>query len=129
MVGFRHVADLFQHTPERQGYRSVSHEPGPIQGTDRLVKELSGGGWTASSWSPDEKTVIVQEYVSINESHLHLLDLASGRMTPLTPAKKASLGRMPSSAATANPCMPRRTGTVSSTGWSAWTATRGGHRP
>lgn len=60
--------------------------PADPKGTDRLVKELSGGGWTASSWSPDEKTVIVQEYVSINESHLHLLDLASGRMTPLTPA-------------------------------------------
>mgnify|MGYP000988848700 CR=1 FL=1 len=54
--------------------------------SNRMVAEVKGGGWTVADWSPDETTLAVLQSVSINESHLHLLDLKSGRMTPLTPA-------------------------------------------
>jgi dipeptidyl aminopeptidase/acylaminoacyl peptidase len=53
--------------------------------SDRMVKQLEGGGWWPIAWSPDDRSAVVQEYVSINESFLHLLDLGSGQMTPLTP--------------------------------------------
>ncbi|MBI4462161.1 MAG: S9 family peptidase [Acidobacteria bacterium] len=53
--------------------------------TDRLVLEVPGGGWGALDWSPDDKQLLVGEYVSINESYLYLLDLATGEKKLITP--------------------------------------------
>ncbi|MFM1770052.1 MAG: hypothetical protein RJA22_2581 [Verrucomicrobiota bacterium] len=52
--------------------------------SDRLVLELSGGGWSVLDWSPDEQRLLVGEYISINESHLWLVDLKAGSKQPLT---------------------------------------------
>jgi len=57
----------------------------------RMVLECRGGGWGVSDWSPDGKTLVVGEYVSINESGLHLLDVATGRLRPLTPKATKSV--------------------------------------
>ncbi len=54
--------------------------------SDRMVAPLKGGGWSVADWSADESRLLVTEYVSINESHLHLLDVKSGRLSPVTPA-------------------------------------------
>jgi dipeptidyl aminopeptidase/acylaminoacyl peptidase len=51
----------------------------------RMLLECRGGGWGVSDWSADEKTLLVGEYVSINEAGLHLLDVESGKLRPLTP--------------------------------------------
>ena len=51
----------------------------------RLVLELKGGGWGALDWSPDDKQLVVIEYVSVNESYLWLVDVASGERRLLTP--------------------------------------------
>jgi dipeptidyl aminopeptidase/acylaminoacyl peptidase len=53
--------------------------------TDRCVRELKGGGWRVSDWSPDETRLLLQEYLSINHARLHLLDLKTGALTLLTP--------------------------------------------
>lgn len=53
--------------------------------SDRMVAELAGGGWSVEDWSPDDRQLVLREYLSINRSHLHLLDLASGRRWRLTP--------------------------------------------
>ncbi|HEX2209459.1 MAG TPA: S9 family peptidase [Longimicrobium sp.] len=50
----------------------------------RLVMEASGGGWFVSDWSPDDRTLLVLEYESVNRSHLWLVDAASGQKRPLT---------------------------------------------
>jgi dipeptidyl aminopeptidase/acylaminoacyl peptidase len=50
----------------------------------RLAAPLSGGGWAALDWSPDDQQVLAAEYLSINESYLWLVDAASGGKTPLT---------------------------------------------
>ncbi len=55
--------------------------------TDKLVLERAGGGWSVSDWSWDGTMLLLTEFVSANESHAHLLDLASGKVTPLTPEK------------------------------------------
>jgi dipeptidyl aminopeptidase/acylaminoacyl peptidase len=57
----------------------------------RLVHEVSGGGWSVEDWSPDESKLLVGEYVSVTESHLHLLDVKTGRRTPITPAGEKSV--------------------------------------
>jgi len=51
----------------------------------KLVLEVKGGGWGPLDWSPDDKKLLVGEYVSINESYPWLLDLASGEKTLLYP--------------------------------------------
>ena len=58
----------------------------------KLVLERTGGGWSVSDWSEDEGQMLITEYVSANESHVHLFDLASGKVTPLTPEKAVQAG-------------------------------------
>jgi len=52
--------------------------------TDRLVLQVSGGGWSVLDWSPDDRRLLIGEYVSINESRLWLLDLQTGGESLLT---------------------------------------------
>lgn len=63
--------------------------------TDKLVAEVSGGGWSIEDWSKDEKELLISEYISINESHLHILDLATGKIRPVTPrgSEKVAYGK------------------------------------
>ncbi|MEM9818031.1 MAG: S9 family peptidase [Cyanobacteria bacterium P01_D01_bin.6] len=51
---------------------------------NRLLAEVSGGGWFPTDWSPDDQHIAVIEYISINEANLWLLDVATGEWTPLT---------------------------------------------
>jgi dipeptidyl aminopeptidase/acylaminoacyl peptidase len=61
--------------------------------SDRAVLQVSGGGWTVFDWSPDDKALLVSEEVSVEESHLWLVDAASGQKTALTPAgERAAYG-------------------------------------
>ena len=46
--------------------------------TTRLLIEVNGGGWGVQDWSYDDAKLIVSEYISINESKLHLADVKSG---------------------------------------------------
>ena len=51
----------------------------------KLVAEVAGGGWAVLDWSHDEQRLLVGEYISINESRLHLLDLRTRKMVRLSP--------------------------------------------
>lgn len=53
--------------------------------TDRLVAENKGGGWEIADWSPDDKQLLVIEFVSVNESYLWLFDAETGAKTQVTP--------------------------------------------
>jgi dipeptidyl aminopeptidase/acylaminoacyl peptidase len=54
-------------------------------GSARQLCELSGGGWQASAWSPDDKKILLGEGISANESYLWVVDATSGEKTLLTP--------------------------------------------
>jgi dipeptidyl aminopeptidase/acylaminoacyl peptidase len=56
--------------------------------TERKVLEVSGGGWGVSDWSPDDKTLLVAEYISVNESRYWLVDAAAGAKSLATPESK-----------------------------------------
>ena len=45
----------------------------------RVLAELPGGGWGDFSFSHDDKQLVYTEYVSINESYLWVMDIASGK--------------------------------------------------
>ncbi|MBL0883220.1 MAG: S9 family peptidase [Chitinophagaceae bacterium] len=52
--------------------------------TSKMVLQLQGGGWGVADWSPDDKTLLVVEGISVNEIYLWLVDVATGKKTPLT---------------------------------------------
>lgn len=49
------------------------------------LTENQGGGWQVRDWSPDDKTLLAIEGISINESHLWLVDVTTGVKKRLTP--------------------------------------------
>ena len=55
--------------------------------TTRLLCQLDGGGWSPVDWSPDDKAILMQEEISINESRLWLIDTKFGAKTLLAPAE------------------------------------------
>jgi dipeptidyl aminopeptidase/acylaminoacyl peptidase len=63
--------------------------------SDHLLAQRDGGGWAVLDWSPDDRTLLIAEYISANQSHLWLCDASSGEMTALTPKSKdeVSYGR------------------------------------
>ncbi len=50
----------------------------------RAIAELEGGGWSALDWSPDDRQLVARQYLSVNQSVLWLLDVATGMKQPLT---------------------------------------------
>lgn len=54
--------------------------------SDKLLTQNQGGGWQVFDWSPDDRSLLTVEFVSINESHVWLVDVASGAKSELTPS-------------------------------------------
>ena len=52
--------------------------------SDKLLTQNQGGGWQVEDWSPDDKTLLAVEEISVNESHVWLIDAASGEKKELT---------------------------------------------
>ena len=50
----------------------------------RRFKEVSGQ-WSVADWSPDETRVAAVEYISINESYIHIIEVATGKTQSVTP--------------------------------------------
>ncbi|HXE74923.1 MAG TPA: S9 family peptidase [Candidatus Xenobia bacterium] len=53
--------------------------------SDKLLLQVEGGGWGAQDWSPDDKQLVVGEGISVNESYLWLVDVATGEKKLITP--------------------------------------------
>jgi len=56
--------------------------------TDRLVTTLRGGGWRPADWSPDARSILLIEYISINDSRVWVMDAETGDLQKLLPARK-----------------------------------------
>lgn len=54
---------------------------------EKKIVENTGGGWGIVDWSVDDSQLLIQEGLSINESRLYLLDMATGIKTRLLPEK------------------------------------------
>lgn len=55
--------------------------------SNKLVSENTGGGWGISDWSANDEQLLVQEYLSVNESRLYILDIKTGVKTRVLPLK------------------------------------------
>jgi len=63
------IPDLYMHDLE--------------SGETRLLLEVAEPGWGVADWSPDGSKALVVNYVSVNESYVHLLDMKTGKKTPV----------------------------------------------
>jgi dipeptidyl aminopeptidase/acylaminoacyl peptidase len=57
----------------------------PAAARQVLKKE---GTWAALDWSPDDRRILVEREVSVNESYLHLLDPVSGALEAVNPSSQ-----------------------------------------
>jgi len=84
----------FSHRGDRMAYASTRRngsdrdlyviDPGDPK-SDKKVLEVEGGGWAALDWSPDDTKLLVGQFLSVNESYVWLLDLATGEKKLITP--------------------------------------------
>jgi dipeptidyl aminopeptidase/acylaminoacyl peptidase len=56
--------------------------------TDRLVAEVKGGGWNFADFAPGGQRAAVLNYISVTNSDPYLLDVASGKLTPIGDHRK-----------------------------------------
>ena len=57
-------------------------------GSERRLAELSGF-WTPLDWSPDDTRILMIEQLSANETYLHWIDVATGKVNTLIPRRPA----------------------------------------
>ncbi len=55
--------------------------------SDHRVIENTGGGWYVVDWSPDDASLLLAEEISVNESRLYQINIATGSKTRLIPEK------------------------------------------
>jgi len=85
------------HSTQRNGrdtdlYIADPHRPGEMT----LLLKTSGEYWRAMDWTRDGSTLLINHYVSINETYPAVLDVATGRKTkiPIPGARPAAHGAM-----------------------------------
>lgn len=87
-IRFSNRGDRIAYTSTRRnGSDGDAYVMDPLNpSSNRLVLQVTGGnGWGVTDWSPDDSRLIVQQYLSVNQSHLHLVDVATGRREQLSP--------------------------------------------
>ncbi|HVM37179.1 MAG TPA: prolyl oligopeptidase family serine peptidase [Sphingomicrobium sp.] len=56
--------------------------------SDRLVAQVKGGGWSIADFAPGNARAVVTNYQSITNVDPYVLDLTSGRLTPIGDHRK-----------------------------------------
>ncbi len=90
----RNVGGAWSHAGDRYAYMSTRRDgrdldlwvidPAQPQ-SDRMVAQLEGGGHAPVDWSPDDRTILLGQGVSVNESYVWLVDVTTGAKTLLAP--------------------------------------------
>lgn len=59
-------------------------DPSGSGNTERRLAEVQGH-WEVLEWSPDDRRLLVSEFISANEGYLHWVDAATGEVHAITP--------------------------------------------
>jgi dipeptidyl aminopeptidase/acylaminoacyl peptidase len=59
---------------------------GALAGGERMLAQVAGS-WSVLDWSPDDRQLLLSEYVSVADSRLYLADVATGTLTQLMPSE------------------------------------------
>jgi dipeptidyl aminopeptidase/acylaminoacyl peptidase len=90
----RNVGGAWSHKGDRYAYMSTRRNGRDLDlwvidpadpASDRMVLQLEGGGYSPEDWSPDDRRILLFQGISVNESYLWLVDVASGQRELLTP--------------------------------------------
>ena len=65
-------------------YDLMIAEPGNAFGAPRLVFNGFQKMWSVEDWSPDDTKLLISNFVSANEAHLYVMDIASAALTPVS---------------------------------------------
>jgi dipeptidyl aminopeptidase/acylaminoacyl peptidase len=87
-------AMVWSHDGKRVAYNSTARdgtsfdlmvaEPGAAFSAPRLVFNGFQKNWSALDWSPDDSKLLIGNFVSANESHLYVMDVATAALTPVS---------------------------------------------
>jgi dipeptidyl aminopeptidase/acylaminoacyl peptidase len=86
-VSWSNRGDRFAYASTRRDGRNYDIYIGSEEGgheDHRLVLQRQGY-WVPMDWSPDNRFLTVLNYISINESSVHILDIESGELTQVNP--------------------------------------------
>jgi dipeptidyl aminopeptidase/acylaminoacyl peptidase len=74
------------HSTGRDGvsYDLFVAEPANNLAAPRLVFNGFQKNWSVQDWSPDDTRLLINNFVSANESHLYVMDLATAALTPVS---------------------------------------------
>jgi Tol biopolymer transport system component len=59
-------------------------EPANKLAAPRLVFNGFQKNWSVQDWSPDDSRLLINNFVSANESHLYVMDIATAALTPVS---------------------------------------------
>ncbi len=86
-------ADRFAYTTTERDGRHWDIHIQDLEGNLSIALETDSGAWGAIDWAPGDDRLLVDRYLSINESYLYELDLTTATLTPLLDESiKASIG-------------------------------------
>ncbi len=74
----------FSSTKRNGGDRDIYYMEANNPKSAKLVLQVKGGGWGIGNLSEDQKSLLVEEFVSANESHLWMLDIASLKLSEVS---------------------------------------------
>ncbi|HEX9283699.1 MAG TPA: S9 family peptidase [Gemmatimonadales bacterium] len=92
----RNVGGAWSHRGDRYAYMSTRRNGRDLDlwvmdpsnpATDRMVLQLEGGGYGPADWSPDDRQIVLVQEISVNQSYLWLVDVATAEKTLLTPTQ------------------------------------------
>jgi dipeptidyl aminopeptidase/acylaminoacyl peptidase len=89
-LNWNHAKDKFMYSTTRRNGADRDlwiMDPQNPQ-SSKPIAELTGGGWSGADWSPDDKTVIARESISVTKSNLWLIDVATGKKEALNDVTK-----------------------------------------
>ena len=90
----RNTGGVFSYKGDRLAYGSTRRTGNDVDiwvveplnpKSDHLLCELKGGGWSAETWSPDDKKLLIMETISANESYIWIADASNCEKKLLTP--------------------------------------------
>ncbi|HEX4601623.1 MAG TPA: hypothetical protein VH116_09565, partial [Gemmatimonadales bacterium] len=89
----RNIGGAWSHAGDRYAYMSTQRTGRDLDlwvvdpsspGSNRMVLPLEGGGYAPTDWAPDDRHIVLLQSVSVNESHVWLVDVNRGEKTLVT---------------------------------------------
>ena len=81
----------YSSTKRNGGDRDIYYMDPNNPKSGKLILQVKGGGWGISDISTDGQKLLISEYVSANESHIWVLETASGKLSEVTDRKSTGI--------------------------------------